>query len=94
MQNDPLIRQRLDESGWLAEANERLAKVSAGDDQAMAAEQAKLVREAYLRTVGRPPTTIDLDRARRHFADAGSTAEALHDLMWALLNSKEFLLNH
>jgi len=94
MQNDPLIRQRLDDSGWLAEASERLANVSAGDDRALAAEQAKLTREAYLRTVGRLPTTRDLDRARRHFADSSSTAEALHDLMWALLNSKEFLLNH
>jgi len=92
MQNDPLVRQRLDESGWLAKANERLT--AADGESAHALERRQLVREAYLRSVGREPTTDDVARAERHFAAAPTPAEALHDLLWALLNSKEFLLNH
>jgi hypothetical protein len=89
MQNDPLVRQRLDESDWLTEAAAKLE--SAAD---AGAERNRVVRSAYLRTVGRPPTDDDLARIEKHFTEAASPAEALHDVLWALLNSKEFLLNH
>jgi hypothetical protein len=57
-------------------------------------EVAAIVRAAYLRTLSRPPLEAEATRAAAHFADAGSVREATRDLLWALLNTKEFLVNH
>ena len=54
----------------------------------------KLIRSAYLRTVSREPTTEEQQTAREHIASTENTIEGLRDLMWALLNSQEFLTNH
>ena len=58
------------------------------------AELQDLIRQAYLRTLNRPPTADELQRVGKHMADAKTRTEGLRDLMWALLNSKEFVLNH
>jgi len=55
---------------------------------------AAIVREAYLRTLCRPPLEAEATRAAAHFAEAGGVREATRDLLWALLNTKEFLVNH
>jgi hypothetical protein len=55
---------------------------------------AAIVRTAYLRTLSRPPTPSEAARAQTYFAEAPSFREALSDLLWALLNTKEFSLNH
>jgi len=86
LQNDPLIDQRLENSGWL----EEIALLTAVSE----IEQTQLIGTAWLRTVGRPPTEQEVKRAREHFADTGSTAEGVRDLLWALINTKEFILNH
>jgi hypothetical protein len=53
-----------------------------------------LIREAYLRTISRPPTDAELKRCLGYFADATDRAEALEDVLWALLNTQEFITNH
>ena len=55
---------------------------------------ATIVRQAYLRTVSRPPAADEATRAAAYFAGAVSVREAARDLLWALLNTKEFLVNH
>jgi hypothetical protein len=55
---------------------------------------AAIVRTAYLRTLSRPPTPSEAARAQTYFAETSSFREALNDLLWALLNTKEFALNH
>jgi hypothetical protein len=52
-----------------------------------------LVRSAYLRTLTRVPEEDEMERARAYFTDV-SSQEAARDLLWALLNTKEFQLNH
>jgi hypothetical protein len=52
------------------------------------------VREAYLRTLGRRPTDAEADAAREHLAGSVDDAKGLRDLLWALLNTKEFITNH
>ncbi len=52
-----------------------------------------LIRDAYLRTLTREPDEAELHRAAAAFNGA-SPREATRDLMWALLNTKEFVLNH
>jgi hypothetical protein len=92
LQNDPLIHARLDESGWLREARGG-GGVVAGDSPE-APDLDRLIRAAYLRTVSRPPTAAERARARQHLDEAESLARGLRELLWALLNTKEFVLNH
>lgn len=81
LQNDPLIEQRLEQSGWL----QQIAELTDPDVP-------QLVREAWLRTVSRPPTNAELTRGVTHVHSAESIVEGMCDLMWALLNTKEFIL--
>jgi hypothetical protein len=53
-----------------------------------------MVRTAYLRTLSRPPTPAEAARAQSSVAEAPTLREGLSDLLWALLNTKEFSLNH
>ena len=53
-----------------------------------------LVRQAYLRTLSRYPTDGELTRSLAFVEDADSEMEGLRDVLWALLNTKEFILNH
>lgn len=55
---------------------------------------ARIVRQAYLRTLSRPPTEAEASRAASYFGETASVREAARDLLWALLNTKEFLVNH
>jgi hypothetical protein len=73
--------------GWLAQ----LAKESGRADWPPAEQ---LVESAYLRSLSRMPTEGERRIAASHFASAASPREGLRDLMWALLNTKEFVVNH
>ncbi|MDA1232043.1 MAG: DUF1553 domain-containing protein, partial [Planctomycetota bacterium] len=85
LQNDPLIDQRIEESGWLRELGEQEASgLLPGHEQ--------LVKTAWLRTVSRPPTAAESARGISHLAKAESTVDGLRDLLWALINTKEFVL--
>lgn len=63
------------------------------------AESAKspeeVVTELYLATVSRPPTEEELKLATAVFnAKAATRQSATEDVLWALLNSAEFVFNH
>jgi Protein of unknown function (DUF1549)/Protein of unknown function (DUF1553) len=53
-----------------------------------------IVREAYLRTLTRHPTEAEAEAATLHLADSPDGGKGLRDLLWALLNTKEFITNH
>ena len=55
---------------------------------------AAIVRQAYLRTLSRPPLEAEVARAAAHFSASSTVREAATDLLWALLNTKEFVVNH
>ena len=86
-QNDPLMRMRLADSGWII-------KIEDSEAAGKRLDRAELIDEVWLRTVGRLPTSADRDRAGKHLAETGTIAEGIRDLLWAMMNSKEFLLNH
>ncbi len=86
-QNDPLVRMRIADSVWIIEIEDAEA---AG----MRIENADLVQKVWLRTVGRTPNEEEQQRAMKHLESANSVAQGIADLMWAMLNTKEFLLNH
>ena len=58
------------------------------------AAQEAIVREAYLRTLTRKPNEAEAEAARQYLAGSPDGAKGLRDLLWALLNTKEFITNH
>ena len=83
LQNDPLVRMRLDNSGWISEVSE------SGQT-----DFSKLINDAWLRSVNRLPRPEEVAHAKKHLSATPSTKEGLTDLLWALMNTKEFILNH
>ncbi|HEY5314585.1 MAG TPA: DUF1549 domain-containing protein [Pirellulales bacterium] len=59
-----------------------------------AGAESGLVQQAYLRTLSRPPGSEELANALQYLADNGHRAGGLRDLLWALINTKEFVINH
>ena len=64
----------------------RLLDTSKTDDQMLA--------ELFLSTLTRLPTSKERQGALAAIRDAASRKEAFSDLLWALLNSREFLFSH
>ncbi len=54
----------------------------------------RLVEEAYLRTLCRYPTESERQIAAEYLAQAGAVAPGARDLLWTLINTKEFIVNH
>jgi hypothetical protein len=54
----------------------------------------EIVTELYLVTLSRPPVPEEMERARHWISQAASPREGLQDVLWALMNSREFLFNH
>ena len=85
LRNDGEVLKLLDdESSWVREvtATEPLPT------------KAELVRGAYLRSVSRPPSDSEVAAGLEHLAQAKDLRSGLKDLLWALVNTKEFVLNH
>lgn len=55
---------------------------------------AELVGEAYLRTFSRLPTAEEIADGEKYLKESVDLGAGLRDLIWALLNSKEFVVNH
>lgn len=87
LQNDPLVRMRLADSGWIAE-------IEAAEATGTPIATQKLIKQVWLRTVNRLPNEDDSARAAAHLSSVESTSEGITDLLWAMINTKEFLLNH
>ncbi len=57
-------------------------------------DPAEIVRQAYLRTLSRPPDPREVEAARAYLTDSDDLGKGVRDLLWALLNTKEFITNH
>ena len=65
---------------------DRLSKPGVNDEEA--------IRELYLVAYSRQPDPEELRIATEHLATPRGKRQAYEDLIWALLNTKEFLYNH
>jgi Protein of unknown function (DUF1549)/Protein of unknown function (DUF1553) len=83
MINGETIRRKLESS------SNRIAKRLAA-----ATSDAELLSEIYLIAVCREPTALERAAVTAHLARAGDRRTGWEDVVWALLNSKEFLLRH
>ena len=54
----------------------------------------QLINETFLRTVSRYPTPLERAKAQADVKNAKNIIHGIKDLLWALLNTKEFLVNH
>ena len=55
---------------------------------------AKAINDAYLRTLSRKPTESEAAAATDFVAQSDDELDGLRGVMWALLNTKEFIVNH
>ena len=84
--NDEEIWQLLDrQDGWLKQL-EKTNRESL--------DVTKWVESAYLRILSRYPTAEETAISEAHFMTLDSKIEGMRDLMWALLNTQEFITNH
>ncbi len=54
----------------------------------------EIVEECYLAALSRVPTLAESARALAYLADHPDREQALEDVLWAILNSKEFIFQH
>ena len=54
----------------------------------------QLINETFLRTVSRFPTPLERAKATTDINNAKNKIDGIRDLLWAMLNTKEFLVNH
>lgn len=84
-------RQRLRQ---IQNEHKRLAERIERAKDAEPTELATVVVEAYLRTVSRFPTAEEVDRSLKFIAEDDDRLNGVRGLMWALMNTKEFIVNH
>ena len=63
-----------------------------GHLQTAGRSNADIVTELYLATVSREPSSAEIEQAVRYAAEKPDRRAALEDVLWALLNSRKFLL--
>ena len=61
---------------------------------AQAADVPGVVDEAYLRTVSRFPSEAEREIAAAFIRESDDPVAGLRDLVWTLINTKEFIVNH
>lgn len=54
----------------------------------------EIVQEAYLRTLSRFPDPEETEIAVAYIHDSKTDAEGIESLLWALINTKEFIITH
>ncbi len=81
--NHPTIQAKI------AAADGRVAKIAKEHPEAE-----KAIEEVYLWTVSRTPTASELQACLEFMKESPSPQRGLEEVMWGLLNTREFQLNH
>ena len=83
MINGPVVHNKLRDGG------SRIAKMMAAKKT-----DTEIITTMYLAGLCRKPVKEELAAANKHIAASKNRKEALEDVGWAILNSKEFLFQH
>jgi Protein of unknown function (DUF1553)/Protein of unknown function (DUF1549)/Bacterial Ig-like domain (group 2) len=81
--NHPRVREKI------AAPEGRVAQILKGT-----AGDSRRVEELFLWAVSRPPTGEELQTCLKYLKDSPSAQKGLEDILWGLLNTREFILNH
>jgi hypothetical protein len=79
------------------ELDERIARTKAELARAEARKPVdfdRVVEDVFLRTVGRFPTPAEIAQAKTDIAAATTPVDGVRELLWAMLNTREFMVNH
>ena len=79
MMNDALIHAKIAE---------------AGTRDLLKSKNEEVTRQLYLKMLGREPTESETETCIQHFEQTKDRETAFDDIVWSLLNSREFLTNH
>lgn len=82
------IRKRLVE---MARVADEMKGPQSGE---LSIDPAEFIRQAYLRTLTRLPSPEEHERCLQFFAEGTSPSESARGVLWALINTKEFVVNH
>ena len=58
------------------------------------ADDGQVIEELYLAALSRPPSEEELQIQKQHVAQAASRLDGMRDVLWSLLNVREFLFIH
>jgi len=83
----------------LENSDEMENKIAAGDGRVAKLVKdkkppAEAIEELYLASLSRPPTADEKAKTLGYVDQQANKPQALEDVLWALLNSKEFMFNH
>ena len=90
------LRLNYDPNKALTEINTKINSPSGRLAQLLEkiSDDAKLVEELYLSTLNRRPQADELQRARTFIQQADSRQAGMQDVLWSLLNLREFVFIH
>lgn len=71
--------------------NDRIEKSALTKDLLKLTDNTELVKKAFLGILSRQPTQAESTRFAAHLKSASTRDEAVHDLVWVLVNSAEFI---
>ncbi|MCH8922258.1 MAG: DUF1553 domain-containing protein, partial [Planctomycetes bacterium] len=77
-----------------AAAQKKSGKVAPASIDTAKIDTAKIVRQAYLRTLSRYPSDKEMATAKGYIESSEDTLGGIRGLLWALINTKEFIVNH
>ena len=80
--NGDTIQKKIGKGGLI----QRMMKAKMSDRE--------IVLELYLRCLSRSPTEVELEKLTAELDSSDNRKQMLHDIFWALLNSREFLFLH
>ncbi|HEY3789655.1 MAG TPA: DUF1553 domain-containing protein, partial [Urbifossiella sp.] len=83
----------------LANSDEIENKIGDGNGRVAKLLKAKtplpaLIEELYMVAFSRKPTSVEMNRVTDYIATGTDRPKAVEDVLWAMLNSKEFMFNH
>lgn len=78
----------------LAELTKTLDELTAEPKAEPMENAPELVKQVYLRTLSRYPSPEEMTRCTEYLASASSPLEGAKGLLWTLINTKEFIVNH
>ena len=83
-------------TGQLDAATRQVARASAASEHVTDQQSQKeaMIEEAYVRSLGRMPKPDEMKRCLGHMQDYQTVSEGLSGILWALVNSSEFIVNH
>lgn len=93
--NGPTFRKLLDRpKGWIGRIRRTGTDAAAQQLRTPGEMLPNLIDAAFLRTVSRLPSNEERSSCLSYCQESKSLPDGVRDVLWALINSREFLLNH